>query len=35
MSDENHQPEDDITQMMLLIGAALLASMVVGYLVSF
>jgi hypothetical protein len=32
---ESHEPGDDITPMMLGIGAALLLSMVVAYFVSF
>jgi hypothetical protein len=32
---DGHEPADDITPMMLVIGAVLLLSMVVAYFVSF
>lgn len=37
MADDkhNHEPEDDISQMMYFIGAVLVVSMLVGYFVSF
>lgn len=31
----SHEPEDDITQMMYIIGALLAVSMVIAYFVSF
>lgn len=35
MSDHQHEPEDDISQMMYMISGALLAVMVIGYFIAF
>lgn len=32
---EGHEPEDDISQMMYIIGALLFASMLIAYFVAF
>lgn len=35
MADHNHEPEDDISQMMYIIGGVLAAVMVIGYFIAF